>query len=120
MRSARRRTGVSAGPPPPSIPSTLCALSAQAIHAAQGQPGREGRGYYPLGQLEEELDPAARTINHQPQQVHVHVIHVIRALQVPTVVDHPIYLVTRVFQVTPISQDFNVLFKESPRRRPLG
>ena len=44
---------------PPS-PSTLCALSAQAIHAAQGEPGREGRGWYPLWQLEEELDPAAR------------------------------------------------------------
>eukprot|EP00964_Phaeocystis_antarctica_P014657 scaffold8103_cov34-Phaeocystis_antarctica.AAC.1 len=26
-----------------------------------GQPGREGRGWYPLWQLEEELDPAART-----------------------------------------------------------
>ena len=45
---------------PPS-PSTLCALSAQAIHAAQGQLGREGRGWYPRTQLEEELDPAART-----------------------------------------------------------
>eukprot|EP00964_Phaeocystis_antarctica_P041671 scaffold23832_cov57-Phaeocystis_antarctica.AAC.5 len=44
---------------PPS-PSTLCALSAQAIHAAQGEPGREGRGWYPRTQLEEELDPAAR------------------------------------------------------------
>ena len=45
---------------PPS-PSTLCALSAQAIHAAQGEPGREGRGWYPRTQLEEELDPAARS-----------------------------------------------------------
>ena len=45
---------------PPS-PSTLCALSAQAIHAAQGELGREGRGWYPLWQLEEEIDPAART-----------------------------------------------------------
>jgi len=45
---------------PPS-PSTLCALSAQAIHAAPGQPGREGCSWYPLWQLEEELDPAART-----------------------------------------------------------
>ena len=44
---------------PPS-PSTLCALSAQAIHAAQGQLGREGRGWYPRTQLEEELDLAAR------------------------------------------------------------
>ena len=44
---------------PPS-PSTLCALSAQAIHAAQGEPGREGRGWYPRTQLEEEIDPAAR------------------------------------------------------------
>ena len=35
-------------------------LSAQAIHAAQGEPGREGRGWYPRTQLEEELDPAAR------------------------------------------------------------
>ena len=36
---------------PPS-PSTLCALSAQAIHAAPGQPGREGCSWYPLWQLE--------------------------------------------------------------------
>ena len=35
--------------------------SAQAIHAAPGQPGREGCSWYPLWQLEEELDPAART-----------------------------------------------------------
>ena len=30
------------------LPSTVCALSAQVIHAAPGQPGREGRGWYPL------------------------------------------------------------------------
>jgi hypothetical protein len=39
---------------PPSS-STLCALRAQAIDAAQGQPGREGRRWHPLCQLEEEL-----------------------------------------------------------------
>ena len=37
------------------LSSTLCALRAQAIDAAQGQPGREGRRWHPLCQLEEEL-----------------------------------------------------------------
>ena len=41
------RVDVPAASAPPS-PSTLCALSAQAIHAAPGQPDREGRGWYPL------------------------------------------------------------------------
>ena len=54
---------------PPS-PSTLCALSAQAIHAAQGEPGREGRGWYPRTQLEEELDPAARTRYQVVEMMH--------------------------------------------------
>ena len=31
------------------------------IHAAQGEPGREGCSWYPLWQLVEEIDPAART-----------------------------------------------------------
>ena len=44
---------------PPS-PSTLCALSAQAIHAAPGQPGREGCSWYPLWQLKEQLDRVSR------------------------------------------------------------
>ena len=54
---------------PPS-PCTLCALSAQAIHAAQGQPGRERRGWYPLGQLEEELDAVARTGDQVVEVLH--------------------------------------------------
>ena len=54
---------------PPS-PSTLCALSAQAIHAAQGQLGREGRGWYPRTQLEEELDPAARSRYQVVEMMH--------------------------------------------------
>ena len=54
---------------PPS-PCTLCALSALAIHAAQGQPGRERRGWYPLGQLEEELDPVARTGDQVVEVLH--------------------------------------------------
>ena len=54
---------------PPST-FTLCALSAQAIHAAQGQPGRERRGWYPLGQLEEELDPVARTGDQVVEVLH--------------------------------------------------
>ena len=45
---------------PPSS-STLCALRAQAIHAAQGQPGREGRRWHPLCQLEEEIGQLARS-----------------------------------------------------------
>eukprot|EP00964_Phaeocystis_antarctica_P004478 scaffold2420_cov85-Phaeocystis_antarctica.AAC.2 len=36
------------------------APAAPSIHAAPGQLGREGRGWYPRTQLEEELDPAAR------------------------------------------------------------
>ena len=55
---------------PPS-PCTLCALSAQAIHAAQGQPGRERRGWYPLGQLEKELDLVARTGDQVVEVLHV-------------------------------------------------
>jgi len=55
---------------PPS-PCALCALSALAIHAAQGQPGRERRGWYPLGQLEEELDAVARTGNQVVEVLHV-------------------------------------------------
>jgi hypothetical protein len=54
---------------PPS-PCTLCALSALAIHAAQGQPGRERRGWYPLGQLEEELDAVARTGDQMVEVLH--------------------------------------------------
>ena len=54
---------------PPST-FTLCALSAQAIHAAQGQPGRERRGWYPLGQLEEELDPLSRTGDQVVEVLH--------------------------------------------------
>jgi hypothetical protein len=46
--------------------------SAQAIHAAQaqGQPGRERRGWYPLGQLEEELDAVARTGDQVDEVLH--------------------------------------------------
>ena len=40
--------------------STACERLRSFIHAAPGQPGREGRGWYPLWQLEEELDPATR------------------------------------------------------------
>jgi hypothetical protein len=54
---------------PPS-PCTLCALSALAIHAAQGQPGRERRGWYPLGQLEEKLDAVARTGDQVVEVLH--------------------------------------------------
>ena len=50
-------------PPSPCTFYLVCLVgaSALAIHAAQGQPGRERRGWYPLAQLEEELDAVART-----------------------------------------------------------
>jgi hypothetical protein len=43
--------------------SAVCALPAQAMHAAQGQPGREGRGWCEHRQLEEEIDPPARSVH---------------------------------------------------------
>jgi hypothetical protein len=46
--------------PAPPLSSTLCALPAQAIDAAQGQPGREGRRWHHLCQLEEELGQITR------------------------------------------------------------
>jgi hypothetical protein len=67
MPAARGVLEHASAPPSPCI---LCALSAQAIHAAQGQPGRERRGWYPLGQLEEELDPVARTGDQVVEVLH--------------------------------------------------
>ena len=45
------------------LSSTLCALRAQAIDAAQGQPGREGRRWHHLCQLDEKLGHVSRSNN---------------------------------------------------------
>jgi hypothetical protein len=51
----------------------LCALSAQAIHAGllKASPvEKDRRGWYPLGQLEEETDPVARTGDQVVEVLH--------------------------------------------------
>ena len=57
----------------PSVTDDLvCLVGAgpQAIHAAPGQPDREGLGWYPLSQLEEELDRVARTGDQVVEVLH--------------------------------------------------
>ena len=48
----------------------MCALRAQAIDAAQGQPGREGRKWHHLCQLEEELSQLARSTDQVVEVLH--------------------------------------------------
>ena len=47
------------------------ARAAAAVHlAAPGQPGQEGRGWYPQKQSEEALDPVARTVDQSFEVLH--------------------------------------------------
>jgi len=48
----------------------LCALRAQAIHATQGQPGREGRRWHHLCQLEDKLGQLPRPTDQVVEVFH--------------------------------------------------